>query len=174
MFRDPLQGTTSHIFTSILRLLLAACFSDFLCFWRSWQLWGVLVMRFVECPLPMVCLMVRRGYGFEGGRSQSQSAVLIPLWLRYVLSTWHHCGCWPWSPVSVQCTVTPSPPVSIPSSLEGRVGTCAPPPWQQSICVNYLKFFCTKDLSPLLHSFIYSITYFISMDSQIFILCFEL
>ena len=95
------------------------------------------------------------------------------------------CIYWPWSPgrgnVDHVSPVQSCPAPHFRTSLFGRtspclaltcvVGSCVPPPWRLSVCVNHLGFFFKAEWSLLPCLFIYSVSY---EWTRIFILSFGL
>lgn len=132
LFQDPIQDRTWHLVIPSPQAP-PGCdgLSDSLCFRWPWQFWGVLVRDFVECPSVGIHLIffswLDWGFGFLGGRSQRENALLLTSCQGFMLSVWLISVDVTWSPgwgVFARCLHLLSPhfhPV-----LFGRKSLCPP------------------------------------------------
>ena len=126
-------------------------------------------------------------YGLWGGRKERWSITCVVL-SRAHINMIYHCWYWPWSPGwgSGSCSATKwfSPTVSAfayctlwkkeSTAHVLGMGMYGLTLWGWNMYVNYLKIFCNSELPLLLHSFMYSIIYFLSVWTHEYLLCFGL
>ena len=88
--RIPFELPYDIYLLCLINLLLAVTFSDFSCFWRSWQFWGVhwlTILGNVPCwDLSDIFPMIRLGFRVLGRKTT------------HTVNMTFHCWCWPWSP----------------------------------------------------------------------------
>lgn len=127
-------------------------------------------------------LMISLGLQVFGGRPQGWMPFSSHRYQGYVPAEWLVIAWSPgwgmWVGYSTEKLIS-IPPFHALYSSEGhrydsRVGNYVPPPWGQMMYINYLEFFCIKDLPLLPHLFMVHSFIFLCMDSYIFILYFGL
>lgn len=128
LFQDPIQYMMLHLVVmSLLAPVGRESFSDFSCFQRPWQFWGILVKYFKEFPsieiFMMFFLMIRLRCWVLGRTTTEVECDFYHIEYNVGSINIYCCWCWPWSPgwgsvcqVSVY-KITPIFPISILYSL---------------------------------------------------------
>lgn len=165
--------------------------SDVLCFWQSWQFWGVLATNLTEHPSVGICLIVflmaRLGSWVSEEDHISKAphphsimsrahTVNIMIAIVLTLVTWPKWSTWSRVCQRLPCKVTPPFPrchlwkAATGAAHASGAGSYASPSWKWSSYMNHLEFFSMGDLPLLSQLYMYSINCLYQSGLMLFII----